>query len=241
MNNPTDEVKNKVMARKTDTIGIVLNNSDFKSGQVHSTIYEYLAKGSMVPLMSILHGPMRVGGVEKKYIWISFPESDEFLEGPDRTKTYYEHLQTVPSNIKLIEFKNYIYWFTEHDDPDVVSPIERVRHYCLKSKCCPRLYAWRSGFTNTKRWFGHIHPTDDKSAIAVWKTRHYEGRSKEQFIHKFTNRKYISDNITNHHYMMVYKKICADASVGDIDPAKLHYDNGQELNPTEIYNWKDLY
>ena len=61
-----------------------------------------------------------------KYDWISFIESDEFLEGPKRNKTYYEYLLDVSkTEYTYIQFDNILFWPTK----DMVIHKSFKRHY----------------------------------------------------------------------------------------------------------------
>jgi len=56
------------------------------------------------------------------YDWISWPDQDEFLEGPSRSVSYCESIQEpFDSNCNWIEFRNYNYWFTSADDVGIKS------------------------------------------------------------------------------------------------------------------------
>ena len=53
-----------------------------------------------------------------EYDWISWPDQDEFLEGPARDRSYYEYLvQAHEAGIDWIRFRNFNYWWTDADDP----------------------------------------------------------------------------------------------------------------------------
>jgi len=57
------------------------------------------------------------------YDWISWPDQDEILEGPSRSKPYREWLEDVhASSCNWIQFNNYNYWFTSSDDTAIKSP-----------------------------------------------------------------------------------------------------------------------
>ena len=54
-----------------------------------------------------------------EYDWISWPDQDEFLEGPARDRSYYDYLvEAEGSGVDWIEFRNFNYWWTDEDDPD---------------------------------------------------------------------------------------------------------------------------
>jgi hypothetical protein len=70
------------------------------------------------------------------YDWISWPDQDEFLEGPDRSRPYRDWLdEVVDSPYDWLQFRNFNYWWSEADDRSVASTVERVRHYSLFADC----------------------------------------------------------------------------------------------------------
>src|SRR5688500_5056260 len=57
------------------------------------------------------------------YDWISWPDQDEFLEGPARDRPYRDHLlEAHESGVDWIRFNNFNYWWTAEDDPSIASP-----------------------------------------------------------------------------------------------------------------------
>jgi Glycosyl transferase family 2 len=51
------------------------------------------------------------------YDWISWPDQDEFLEGPARDRSYYEYLvEANDSGVDWIEFRNFNFWCTDEAD-----------------------------------------------------------------------------------------------------------------------------
>jgi hypothetical protein len=219
---------------------------DFKNNEVHELIYSVL-QGN-IPYFGI-----KVTGIQMhysaEYDWISFPESDEFLEGPDRSLDYFGHLCVLhpQANINKIKFDNYIFWFTEKDDKRIKSPTKRIKHYSLKRACAERLYAWR-GHHTISRFFGHVHPRDIPSEITTWKTRHYEMRSEEHLRVKIEARAGVpqtfqnSPNKMNHHYEIMARRIGSVKDYGIIAADELHYDDGiSELIDSEKYPWSQIY
>src|SRR5947209_19567768 len=76
----------------------------------------------------------------RNYDWISWPDQDEFLEGPTRQASYYDSLHEVfQSKHDWIQFRNFNFWLTRADDPNLASAPERVRHYALFPDCAPRI------------------------------------------------------------------------------------------------------
>ena len=226
------------------------SNIIFKHNQVHEcvskillgkdVIYEYIKiynSGCMID-MKIKDNYVYVDN----YDWISFPESDEFLEGPDRSKTFYDHLCDLHyTKYKAVRSLNFVFWFTNIDDENIISPTDRVRHYSFFRNCGPRIYTWRASLTNI-RWFGHNLPdmctTDD---LVVWKTRHYDARSKKQFKLKILDRMDVAIGGQNYHYTNRVK----NANIPDygiINPNELHFDDGiSELIQDDNYDWNNVY
>ena len=53
-----------------------------------------------------------------KYDWVSWPDQDEFLEGPDRSRPYRDWLEEVAASpYDWIQFNNFNFWWTDADDP----------------------------------------------------------------------------------------------------------------------------
>ncbi len=222
------------------------SNIQFNDNKVHEAIYLTLQGNLEICNDDIVLSDAKYNNFDysKAYDWISFPESDEFLEGPDRTKSYYEHLCSIHLKTKInkIIFRNIIFWFTSEDDKTILRPIRRIKHYCYKSNCAPRLYAWRGSKTIIRR-FGHMtHLYDKNSECLTWNTRHYEIRSKNHFINKMKDRLHISKGTTNHHYKIMYENLLTNKDYGTINPNDLHYDNGiSELCLTEVFDWNKIY
>ena len=179
------------------------------------------------------------------YDWISFIESDEFLEGPDRTKNYYEHLVDVDNKKRYnwIAFDNYVFWFTEKDDITIKSPRHRIKYYSYKKSCATRVYAWKAKYTNIRR-FNHNLPENQTESTRYplsFKTCHYEMRSCEHAKRKLEDRmKYISahlesymnpetgklkEPISNLHYKIMYDSGIQSLLIQSKD---LYYDNGED-------------
>jgi len=115
-----------------------------------------------------LYGAMSENLIENfidKYDFISWPDQDEFLEGPARDMSYYEYIKEVnKSPYTYIQFNNYTYWYTKEDN-QFESPTKRIRHYSLFSQCAPRIRAWKAKFTNI-RWFNH-NPLTGGGGISI--------------------------------------------------------------------------
>ena len=172
-----------------------------------------------------------------RYDWISFPESDEFLEGPDRSKTYYEHvLDVLESPYDWVQFHNVNYWFTAEDDPSISSPVERIRRYCVRIDCAPRVYAWRASKMNVRVW--NQNPAEGKRYPTLFNTRHYQIRSEEQMRKRFANRRGLAQERANWHFETMPENLREMY----IRPEQLHFDDGtSELDLTPIFDWSKIY
>ena len=190
--------------------------------------------------------------VQENYHWISFPESDEFLEGPDRKKTYYDYLCDVYNNkeITSINYLTFTYWFTEEDDIEEESPVKRMRYYCVNRPGNTDLYnqpskngnsagknfTWRPG-KRPKTYF--LHPTDKGNKTIVWNTRHYEIRSKKHLVKKVTDR--LNSGIDHHHTVIMNDKF-NNNTFYEVKSRELYFDDGDnDLDMNEKFNWNKIY
>lgn len=174
-----------------------------------------------------------------KYDWISWPDQDEILEGPDRSKSYAKFVtQIYQENYDWLVFDNYNYWWTQKDRDAIASPIRRVRHYSLFPDCAPRIRAWRSSATNI-RLFNHNalpgipyeHP---------FKLRHYPMRSAEQMERRITkDRAGLQRGGLNFHYDVMAQRKHEQLIIG---ASALHYDDGvAELDGSARFDWRRIY
>ena len=142
----------------------------------------------------------------QKYDWITFVESDEFLEGPNRDKNYYEYLLDVSkTSSTYIQFNNILFWFTNKDDPSIKSVRERIKHYAYMRYCGPRIYAWKAKYTNI-RYYNHNKPTMDKKYPIHFNTCHYPFTSMKQMEKKLNSRVKLANNMENAHYKKLHKR-----------------------------------
>lgn len=172
------------------------------------------------------------------YDWISWPDQDEFLEGPSRSKTYASWLDDVyRSPYDWIQFNNYNFWYTEQDDVSIRSTPRRVRHYSLFPDCAPRIRSWRASSTNI-RVFNHNPPIGN-----AWPTnfnlRHYPSRSREQLLRRVLHdRAGLRRGDNNFHY----DNMKARLALLEICSQDLHYDDQcSDLNPEPIFDWRKIY
>lgn len=173
-----------------------------------------------------------------RYDWISWPDQDELLEGPDRTRSYYDWLQVQhEQGVDYIQFNNFNYWFTEDDDIALNSPVDRIRHYSLFPDCAPRIRSWRASKTNI-RFFNH-NPVDGVKAPVNFNLRHYPMRTREQMMRRLNkDRANLQRGNSNFHYNNMASKT-EELLLGS---EQLHFDNGiAELDHSVKYNWRNIY
>ena len=171
-----------------------------------------------------------------QYDWISFPESDEFLEGPDRTRSYYHHVcEVVGSEWDFLQFRNNVFWFTDADDPAILSPRRRIKHYSVWPDCPPRVYGFRARCLNV-RWFGH-NDAKGKRHPVLFNTCHYPVRSLSHMDKRERGRIGLSRGGENAHFDAMVRN--RDRMI--IPPEILHYDDGGELSKVPAIDWKTIY
>jgi len=172
------------------------------------------------------------------YDWISWPDQDESLEGPDRLQPYWAYIQDVyESPYDWVRFNNFNYWFTAADDPRLALTCNRVRYYAIFPDCAPRIRAWRASSTN-ERIFNHNPPLGREYPVR-FNLRHYPMRSKEQMINRIAHdRAGLQRGQENYHYNYMLEHI--DDLY--IPASELHYDDRvSELNHAPIFNWRRVY
>jgi glycosyltransferase involved in cell wall biosynthesis len=173
-----------------------------------------------------------------EYDWISWPDQDEFLEGPGRDRSYLDYLREADeSGIDWIEFRNFNYWWTEEDDPDIAETTRRVRRYALRTDCPPRIRSWRARVTNIRR-FNH-NPLDGTASPRQFNLRHYPMRTAEQMRARvLRDRAELRRGEMNFHYENMARRLDSLR----IPAEALHHDDGvSELNPEPIFDWSTIY
>ena len=172
-----------------------------------------------------------------QYDWISFPESDEILEGPDRKKSYYEHVcDVIESPYDWLQFENMVFWFTEKDRPEEPSPRKRIRHYSIWADCAPRVYAYRASRMNIRQ-FNH-NPAKGSKYPVHFNTCHYQVRSERQMLKRIQSRVGLSRGAANFHFDFMEM----NKAKLYIPAEKLHFDDGiSELSKEQTLNWQDVY
>ncbi len=114
-----------------------------------------------------------------RYDWISWPDQDGILEGPDRSKRYCDFIRDVlASDATYVRFENFNFWFTTEDDSTITSPPDKIRRYALFPDCAPRIRAWKAAVTN-ERWFNH-NPLTGNEYPRAFRLRHYPMRHYER-------------------------------------------------------------
>jgi len=172
-----------------------------------------------------------------RYDWISWPDQDEFLEGPDRARSYREWVEEVASSpYDWVEFNNFNYWWTAADDPAIARAVERVRHYGIFLGCAPRVRAWRASATNMRQ-FNHNPPSGERYP-RLFNLRHYPMRSEAQMNRRIQrDRAGLRRGPSNYHY----ENMASWPERLRIPPEKLHFDDGGELDPSPIFDWRTVY
>lgn len=173
-----------------------------------------------------------------KYDWISWPDQDEFLEGPSRQATYFEFVTDVfNSKYDWVQFHNLLYWFTSEDDQTIASPIKRIRRYSQFPDCSPRVRAWRAAATNI-RWFNH-NPLNGERLPEMGKLRHYQMRSHEHALKRITKDR---TGLQRGRAIAYYNLMSTWPERIVVEPGKLNYDDGvSELSIEPIFNWRYIY
>ncbi len=173
-----------------------------------------------------------------EYDWISWPDQDEFLEGPARDRSYHEYLaEADEAGIDWIEFRNFNFWFTDEDDPEIRETTRRVRHYSLWPDCPPRVRAWRARLTNIRE-FNH-NPLEGTPSPRLFNLRHYPMRSAEQMRTRvLRDRAGLRRGNLNFHYENMGGRL----ESLQISASALHVDDGvSELDPEPVFDWRRIY
>jgi hypothetical protein len=173
----------------------------------------------------------------ERYDWVSWPDQDEFLEGPDRSRSYREWLtELISSPYDWIQFNNYNYWWTPADDVEADRVARRVRHYSLFPDCAPRIRSWRASATNVRE-FNHNPPRGERYP-RLFNLRHYPMRSEAQMRRRLqVDRAGLRRGGSNYHY----ENMSSWPERLVIRPDQLHFDDGAELDPSPIFDWRSVY
>jgi len=164
-----------------------------------------------------------------RYDWLSWPDQDEILEGPDLSRPYHEHVaEALAAGVDWVEFDNFVFWFTDEDDPRVADPVARIRRYSLSPAASPRVRAWRLSKTNERR-LGNSNPIDGTKAPVNWPLRHYPMRSMEQArrrAHHDRNQEGFQFGDKNWHY----ERFREDERALVVPAERLHRFDGRSLS-----------
>lgn len=164
----------------------------------------------------------------RSHDWLSWPDQDEILEGPDITRPYHEQVTEAMSlGCDWIEFDNFVFWWTDRDDPSVEDPVERLRHYNLYV-CPARIRAWRMSRTNERK-LGNSNPIEGRKAPRNWPLRHYPMRTEAQAIRRAMhdrNQPGFQFGDRNWHY----ERFRDDASAMRVPADRLHVFDGRTLS-----------
>src|ERR671910_319639 len=174
----------------------------------------------------------------RDYDWISWPDQDEFLEGPARDRSYYQYVREAhDSGIDWIQFHNFNFWCTDEDDPTVRDATRRVRRYSLWPDCPPRIRSWRARVTNIRR-FNH-NPLDGTPSPRRFNLRHYPMRSPSQMRSRvLRDRRGMRRGNLNFHYENMARRLHSL----QIPAAALHFDDGvSDLDADPIFDWREIY
>jgi glycosyltransferase involved in cell wall biosynthesis len=172
------------------------------------------------------------------YDWISWPDQDEFLEGPSRDRSYHEHLlEAHDAGADWIRFQNFNFWWTDEDDPSIRETTRRVRRYSLWPDCPPRIRSWRARVTNIRR-FNH-NPLDGTPSPTPFNLRHYPMRSEAQMRARvLRDRAGLRRGEMNVHYENMRNNLDSLR----IPAEALHFDDGMtDLDPDPIFDWRQIY
>jgi hypothetical protein len=174
----------------------------------------------------------------QQYDWISWPDADEILEGPNRKKSYYEYVCDVfNSPYTYIQCNLYNYIFTNEDDPQIASPVQRIKRYSLRPNTAPIFRGWKNSVMEI-RHFNHTSLAGEKYPLN-FNLRHFPLRSWAQSSDRiYHSRAGIRRGDQSYHYENLKRSI---AIWDQFTPAQFHFDDGSELNPDPIFDWTIIY
>ena len=172
-----------------------------------------------------------------EYDWISWPDQDEFLEGPGRDRSYYDYLREAEeSDIDWIEFQT----STSGGPTRTTSPSRRRRGACAATRCAPTVR-----LASAPGAPGHEHPALQSQPARgdpfaqLFNLRHYPMRSVDADAGPRAARPSgLRRGDMNFHYenMRAPPRVAADPCVGP------YYDDGvSELESEPIFDWSTIY
>jgi len=174
----------------------------------------------------------------RDYDWVSWPDADEILEGPDRSRPYREWIrEAYESPHNWIVFNDCVFWFTSQDPLEEHSPTARVRRYALSDVGPKKIRAWRASATNI-RWFNH-NPTKGTQFPRRFNLRHYPMRSAAHVERRLAvDRAGLRRGPISSHYdhmQSVRAKLQIPASA-------LHVDDGEaDLVSDALFDWSAVF
>ena len=170
------------------------------------------------------------------YDWVSWPDQDEILEGPDLARPYHEQVtEFLAAGHDWIEFENFVFWFTAADDESIADPVERIRHYSLYRSASPRIRAWRMSAMN-ERAMGNANPPAGRKSPVNWPLRHYPMRSMAQAQKRAghdRNQPGFQRGDKNWHY----QRFREEEESLRVPPESLHEFDGTHLDPEIVWEF----
>ena len=172
----------------------------------------------------------------RRYDWLSWPDQDEILEGPDLSRPYHEQVtELMAAGHDWIEFDNFVFWFTAEDDGAVQDPVERIRRYNLYHSASPRIRAWRMSCTNERR-LGNANPPLGRKSPVNFPLRHYPMRSLAQARRRAEhdrNQPGFQEGDKNWHY----ERFRDDEDALRVPVERLHRFDGRTLDKTVTWQF----
>ena len=171
-----------------------------------------------------------------RYDWLSWPDQDEILEGPDLARPYHEQVtELLAAGHDWIEFENFVFWYTDADDPAIEDPVERIRHYSLYRSASPRIRGWRMACTNERR-MGNANPPLGAKSPVNFPLRHYPMRSAEHARRRAShdrNQPGFQRGNKNWHY----QRFREDDESHRVPADRLHRFDGVRLDPEVVWEF----
>jgi glycosyltransferase involved in cell wall biosynthesis len=171
-----------------------------------------------------------------RYDWLSWPDQDEILEGPDLTRPYHEQVtELLAAGHDWIEFENFVFWYTDADDETLTNPVERLRHYSLYRSASPRIRGWRMSATNERK-MGNANPPLGRKSPTNFALRHYPMRSLAQARRRAShdrNQPGFQRGDKNWHY----QRFREEEESLQVPAERLHRFDGAHLDPEIVWEF----
>jgi hypothetical protein len=170
-----------------------------------------------------------------KYDWLTFAESDEFIEGANRNKSYHESIEEIyHDGYDYTLFENINFWFTEKDDLSIPDPTERIKYYSYRDRKVYFSYRFENAPID-KQGFCHGKP-QGKQYPNNFTSRHYQFRSLDHAKKRNLGRKNICQGSEeNKHF-----KEMQDINKLTIAAKKLNYDDGSDYIMQPTVDWAKI-